>query len=151
MSCYSHDFVRQGLLLAGRIDKARDEYQALIEQATILSDGLFILLTIVCSLRAQNDARIRKGIANSSHIVTQTSSRDSTAIKALAVIIMLFLPSSTFAAVLSTPVLDWTQKLAFPTAIQSISIFEFQVRLYGVISVYLELMVRTHDAREGFS
>ena len=56
----------------------------------------------------QKDALVSLELARDSKIMSALSKRDSTAMKLLALVTILFLPSSVVASVFAMPVLDWT-------------------------------------------
>ncbi|KAE8341467.1 hypothetical protein BDV24DRAFT_132027 [Aspergillus arachidicola] len=113
-----------------RLQQISTGYKDLEQQALSLKEGASLLLTTLWSLIAQRDSQIsqkantiNQEIAASSRVIAKASGHDSSAMKALAVLTMVFLPGTTLATILALPAFDWESHRFWPTARSSIWIF----------------------------
>ncbi|KAH3183649.1 hypothetical protein KXV92_006900 [Aspergillus fumigatus] len=91
-----------------RVQQISTVYMDLEQQAIVLKEGASLHLATIWSLIAQRDSQIahraniiNQEIATTSRIIAKASGQDSSAMKALAVLTMVFLPGTTVAV--STP------------------------------------------------
>ncbi|PLB35121.1 uncharacterized protein BDW47DRAFT_119810 [Aspergillus candidus] len=113
-----------------RLQQIATGYKDLEQQTLLLKEGSSLLLTTLWSLIAQSDSKrsqkaniINREIATSSRVIAKASGHDSSAMKALAVLTMVFLPGTTLATVFALPAFDWESHSFWPTARSSIWIF----------------------------
>ncbi|KAL3479229.1 hypothetical protein BJX99DRAFT_255755 [Aspergillus californicus] len=116
-------FNASGNAIAQRLQQISAVYLDLEQQAMILKEGANLHLTTIWSLIAQRDSQIaqraniiNQEIAQSNRIIAHASGQDSSAMKALAVLTMVFLPGTTIATILSLPTFDWEARRSWPTA-----------------------------------
>ncbi|CAI7630777.1 unnamed protein product [Penicillium discolor] len=127
-----------------RLQQINAGYKDLEQQALLLKEGTSLFLTTVWSLIAQRDSQIsqraniiNQEIAASSRVVAKASGDDSSAMKALAVLTMVFLPGTTLATVLALPVFDWDSHHFWPTTRSSIWIICALAAILTFLVLYL--------------
>lgn len=97
----SNTFVRQNAVcLVRKAKSARSESNAWQHTASIMVQGLFNLI-------AQRDQNQNIRIANDTQILARESKRDSTAMKAIAFVTMIFLPGTFLSSVFSMNLFEW--------------------------------------------
>ncbi|OAL39097.1 hypothetical protein AYO20_01415 [Fonsecaea nubica] len=109
--------------IACRFRGLLQNYSALEGQAQFLIDGTSLLQETLWGVTAQNNSQINTKISNTSRAIAKAASQDSSAMKALAVITAIFLPSTAIATVFALPIIDWTKQEAFPHIRKSIWIY----------------------------
>ncbi|KAL4967829.1 uncharacterized protein BDV14DRAFT_188009 [Aspergillus stella-maris] len=124
-----------------RIQQLAMGYAAREQQGALLKDDASLLLTTLWGLIAQKDSQIaqrasviNERIASYSRAIAIATSQDSSAMKALAVLTMVFLPGTALAAIFDLPTFDWDTHRFWPIAKPSIWIFI-------VVTVVLTLLV----------
>ncbi|CAI7628164.1 unnamed protein product, partial [Penicillium crustosum] len=127
-----------------RLQQLNAGYKDLEQQALLLKEGTSLFSDTVWSLIAQRDSQIaqraniiNQEIAASSRVVAKASGDDSSAMKALAVLTMVFLPGTALATVLALPVFDWNSHRFWPTTRSSIWIICALAAILTSLVLYL--------------
>ncbi|RVX66918.1 hypothetical protein B0A52_09042 [Exophiala mesophila] len=124
----SNNFVRQNAVcLVRKAKSARSESNAWQHTASIMVQGLFNLI-------AQRDQNQNIRIANDTQILARESKRDSTAMKAIAFVTMIFLPGTFLSSVFSMNLFEWD-------APNSSDVVNHRMWVYWAVAVPLTIMV----------
>ncbi|KIV93304.1 hypothetical protein PV10_04528 [Exophiala mesophila] len=124
----TNNFVQQNAVcLVRKAKSARSESNAWQHTASIMVQGLFNLI-------AQRDQNQNIRIANDTQILARESKRDSTAMKAIAFVTMIFLPGTFLSSVFSMNLFEWD-------APHSSDVVNHRMWVYWAVAVPLTIMV----------
>ncbi|KAI1125245.1 hypothetical protein F5Y10DRAFT_11907 [Nemania abortiva] len=98
---------------------------------------------VIFALRAQEESRINREIAESSRDQAEAAKRDTASMKTIAVMTMAFLPGTFFAALFSVPSLRWDQEYVVTDRFWVYWVFTLPV----TAAVFLIWMVVSYDER----
>ncbi|KAI1429012.1 hypothetical protein F5Y12DRAFT_588111 [Xylaria sp. FL1777] len=99
---------------------------------------------VILALRAQEEARINREIAEASRDLAEAAKRDAASMKTIAVMTMAFLPGTFFAALFSVPLLRWDQEVVVSERFWVYLVFTLPVTAF----VFLIWLVLSYD--DGF-
>ncbi|KAL9612390.1 MAG: hypothetical protein Q9167_003030 [Letrouitia subvulpina] len=105
------DFIaRENARIGERLEEIVAEYDALLAECKLITDGASLLTNAVWNLIAQRDNNVNQSIAADSREIAAAARRDSSAMKAIAFLTMFFLPGTFVASFFAMPLLDWDAK-----------------------------------------
>ncbi|KAE8441435.1 hypothetical protein EG329_004961 [Mollisiaceae sp. DMI_Dod_QoI] len=97
----------ESLRVDEKIDIITEQCDSMLLEAQRLEKAASNLLQVVYSFIAQKDAKASIEISNLSAQLALNSKRDSSAMKTISIVGMLFLPGTFIAAIFSMPVFNW--------------------------------------------
>jgi hypothetical protein len=97
----ANQYIRQHAISRARLTgQLLTQAKSWEHKSVLVVQGLFSLIT-------QRDQNQNLRIANDTHILARESKRDSTAMKAIAIVTMFFLPGTFLSSLFAIPVFDW--------------------------------------------
>ncbi|KAI0411558.1 hypothetical protein F5X98DRAFT_357031 [Xylaria grammica] len=123
---------------------ARSALRCVAAQTRSQSDAVSIRALEIFTLRAQEEARMNRDMAEASREIAEAAKRDTASMKTIAVMTMAFLPGTFFAALFSLPSLRWDQADVVTDRFWVYWVFTLPVTAF----VFLIWMVLSYD--DGF-
>lgn len=99
--------VKENARIGERLEEMMVDYEGLLAECKLIMDGASMLNNAIWNLIAQRDNIANQSIAADSRAIASAAKRDSSAMKAIALLTMTFLPGTFVASFFAMPLLDW--------------------------------------------